>query len=113
MIGVLGIQDFFALNSGLPTEEEKSSLSEYAEIKKQLVKTKKRVKRLVNVLETQNTVLRRLARKIDPEAEEDEENLGLTMIKEEKALAQDFLHDSRDDQLPIEASKDRPYKTYV
>lgn len=113
MIGVLGIQDFFALNSGLPTEEEKSSLSEYAEIKKQLVKTKKRVKRLVNVLETQNTVLRRLARKIDPEAEEDEENLGLTMIKEEKALAQDFLYDSRDDQLPIEASKDRPYKTYV
>ena len=113
MIGLLGIQDFFALNSGLPTEEEKSSLSEYAEIKKQLVKTKKRVKRLVIVLEAQNTVLRRLVRKIDPEAEEDEENLGLTVMKEEKTLAQDFLYNSRDDQLPVEASKDRPYKTYV
>ena len=98
------MKEFFALISGPSTEVEKSSLSEYAEIKKQLVKTKKRVRRLVNVLEAQNTLLRRLARKIDPEAEMDEE---------EKALAQDFLYDSRDDQLPIEASKDRPYKTYV
>ena len=113
LIGLLGMKDFFALNSGLPTEEEQSSLSEYAEIKKQLVKTKKRVKRLVNVLEAQNTMLRRLARKIDPEAEMDEGNLGATMMNEQKALAQDFLYDPRDDQLPIEASMDRPYKTYV
>ena len=98
------MKEFFALISGPSTEVEKYSLSEYAEIKKQLVKTKKRVKRLVNALEAQNTLLRRLARKIDPEAEMDEE---------EKALAQDFPYDSRDDQLPIEASKDRAYKTYV
>ena len=98
------MKEFFALISGPSTEEEKSSLSEYAEIKKQLVKTKKRVKRLVNVLEAQNTLLRRLARRIDPEADMDEE---------EKALAHDVLYDPRDDHLPIEASKDRPYKTYV
>ena len=107
------MKDFFSLNSGLPTEEEQPNLSEYAEIRKQLVKTKKRFKRLVNVLEAQNTVLRRLARKIDPDAEMDEGNLGATMMEEQKALAQDFLYDPQDEQPPVEAFIDRPYKTYV
>ena len=105
------MKNLFALNSGLPTEEEKSDFSEYAEIRKQLVKSKKRFKRLVNVLEAQNTVLRRLARKIDPEVEMDEGNL--TVMEERRAFARDFCYDPQDEQLPTEASMGGPYKTYV
>ena len=38
-------------------------------------KLKKRVKTLVNVIEAQNTLLRRLVRKIDPDAELDARSL--------------------------------------
>ena len=107
------MKNLFGLNSGLPIEEEQSDLSEYAEIRKQLVKSKKRFKRLVNVLEAQNTVLRRLARKIDPEVEMEEGDLGTTVMEEHKALARDFRYDPQDEQLQTEASMDRPYKTYV
>lgn len=111
MISLLGIQNFFALNSGHPIGEGQSNLSEYAEIRKQLVKNKKRVKRLVNLLEAQNTVLRRMARKIDTESEMDDDGASITV--EQKALAQSFLYDPRDEQLPFEAFLERSYKTYV
>lgn len=110
------MKNFSALNFGLPTEEEQSNLSEYAEVRKQLDKTKKRVKRLVNVIEAQNTLLRGLARRIDPEAEMDEGSLDeirSTMMEEQEVLAQDFLDDPRDEQLPIEIVMYKPYKTYV
>lgn len=55
------------LDSGLPTNEEDSNSSEFTEVRKQLDKTKKRIKTLVNVIDAQNTLMRRLARRIDPD----------------------------------------------
>ena len=82
------------LDFGLPATEVDSDLSEYTEVRKQLDKTKKRVKTLVNVIEAQNTLLRRLARKIDPEAEMDARSLDqiTPSVAEERAtLARDFF----------------------
>lgn len=111
LISLLGIENFFALNSGHPIEEGQSNLSEYAEIRKQLVKNKKRVKRLVNLLEAQNTVLRRMARKLDTESDMDDD--GASIMVGQKAVAQSFFYDPRDEQLSFEAFMERPYKTYV
>lgn len=64
----IGIRRSTKLDFGLPTDEEDSNGSEYSEVRKQLDKTKKRIKTLVNVVETQNILLRRLVLKIEPEA---------------------------------------------
>lgn len=95
----LGIKHFSRLDFGLPANEEDSNVSEYTEVIKQLDKTKKRVKTLVNVIEVQNALLRRLARKIDPEAEMDARSLDEitpTVTEEQASLPHDFL----DGQLP-------------
>ena len=54
----------------LPADKEDSNGSEYSEGRKQLDKTKNknRSKTLVNVVETQNMLLRRLVLKIEPKA---------------------------------------------
>ena len=52
----------------LPADEEDSNRWEYREVRKQLDKTKNRSKTLVNVVETQNMLLRRLVLKIEPKA---------------------------------------------
>ena len=54
--------------AGLPADEEDSNGSEYSEVRNQLGKTKNRSKTLVNVVETQNMLLRRLVLKIKPKA---------------------------------------------
>ena len=90
----LGMQNFSKLDFGLPAHEIDSDLSEYTEVRKQLDKTKKRVKTLVNVVEAQNTLLRRLARKIDPEAELDARSLDQispSIAEEQATLAPDFF----------------------
>ena len=74
-------------------------------MRKQLDKTKKRVKALVNVIEAQNALLRRLARKIDPEAEMDVRSLDQirpTMTGERVALGEDMF----DGQLRSETAKE-------
>lgn len=113
---LLGIKNFSTLDFGLPTDEEQSDLSEYTEVRKQLDKNKKRLKTLVSVTEVQIALLRRLARKIDPDgAEMDERSLdeiSLTVADEQEAFAPDFL----DGQLPNEIMPtDMPYthNTYV
>lgn len=111
LISLLGIENFFALNSGHPIEEGQSNLTEYAEIRKQLVKNKTRVKRLANLLEAQNTVLRRMARKLDTESDLDDD--GASIMVGQKAVAQSFFYDPGDEQLPFEAFMKRSYKTYV
>ena len=90
----LGMHNFSKLDFGLPANEVDSDLSEYTEVKKQLDKTKKRVKTLVNVIEAQNTLLRRLARKIDPDAELDARSLDQispSIAEEQATLAPDFF----------------------
>ena len=57
-----GIRRSTKLDFGRPTDEEDSNGSEYSEVRKQLDKTKKRLKTLVNVVETQNILLRRFKR---------------------------------------------------
>lgn len=77
-------------------------------MRKQLDKTKKRVKALVNVIEAQNALLRRLARKIDPEAEMDVRSMDQirpTMTGERVALGEDMF----DGQLPSETAKETPH----
>ena len=58
------------LDFNLPADEKDSNGSEYSEVRKQLDKTKNknRSKTLVNVVETQNMLLRRLVLKIQPKA---------------------------------------------
>ncbi|KAJ7385756.1 Transient receptor putative cation channel sub A member 1 [Desmophyllum pertusum] len=116
LMTLLGIKNFSTLDFGLPTDEEQSDLSEYTEVRKQLDKNKKRLKTLVSVTEVQIALLRRLARKIDPDgAEMDERSLdeiSLTVADEQEAFAPDFL----DGQLPNEIMPtDMPYthNTYV
>lgn len=67
-LACIGIRRSTKLDFGLPTDEEDSNGSEYIEVRKQLDKTKKRIKTLVNVVETQNILLRRLVLKLEPEA---------------------------------------------
>ena len=96
----LGIKKFSKLDFGLPADEDDSSSSEYREVRKQLDKTKKRVKMLVNVIEAQNILLRRLAKKIDPRAEMDArsfDDISPKSVEEKQAsMAADFV----DGQLP-------------
>lgn len=97
----LGIKKSSNLDLDFLADEEDSNLSEYAEVKKQLDKTKKRLKTLVNVIDVQNTLLRRLAAKIDPGAEMDARSLDdirPTVVEGEAAMASDFL----DGELPEE-----------
>ncbi len=105
----------FSLDFGLPAEEEQSHLSEYTEVRRQLDKTKKRLKTLVKANEAQLTLLKGLAKKIDPETDMDWQGLDeirSTVTKEQKALPQELLHE----ELPlIEIQEDIPHaqKTYV
>ena len=96
----LGIKKSSKLDFGLPADEEDSSSSEHGEVRKQLHKTKRRLKTLVNVIEAQNILLRRLARKIDPGAEMDArrfDDISPKSMEEDQArIAADFL----DGQLP-------------
>ena len=107
----LGIKSFSRLDFGLPANDKDSDLSEYTEVRKQLDKTKKRVKTLVNVIEAQNTLLRRLARKIDPEDEMDARSLDQispSMVEEQATLAPDFL----DGQAPDDTAQEtKPHIT--
>ena len=88
------------LDSGLPTNEEDSNSSEFTEIRKQLDKTKKRVKTLVNVIDAQNTLLRRLATKIDPD-DCSLYDIRPTTVEVQTAVAPDYL----DGRLPEENGK--------
>ena len=101
----LGIKNFSRIDYGLPANEQDTDSSEYTEVRKQLDKTKKRVKTLVNVIEAQNALLRRLARKIDPQAEMDARSLEQItphVAEEQAALARDFF----DGQIPDETTKE-------
>lgn len=101
---LLGIKYFSKRDFGLPGNEKDSDQSEYNEVRKQLDKTKKRVKTLVNVIEAQNTLLRRLAKKIDPEAEMDArslEQITPSVVENQASLAPDFF----DGQMPDETTK--------
>lgn len=92
---------------GLPDNEELKD-SEYTEVKKQLEKTKKRVKALVTAIEVQNALLRRLAIKIDPDAEMDLRSLEETrpnLGDERVALGEDMF----DGQPPSETTAERPH----
>lgn len=109
-MALLGIKYFSKRDFGLPGNEKDSDLSEYNEVRKQLDKTKKRVKTLVNVIEAQNTLLRRLARKIDPEAEMDARSLDQitpSVAEDQAALAPDFF----DGQMPDETNRETPQIT--
>lgn len=115
LIALLGMKNMFSLDFGLTAEEEQSHLSEYTEVRKQLDKTKKRLKTLVRANEAQLTLLRGLARKIDPETEVDWQSLDeikSTVTEEQKALSQELLHDELP---PIEIQENMPHaqKTYV
>lgn len=107
----LGMKNFSGLDLGFPANEVESDLSEYSEVRKQLDKTKKRVKTLVNVIEAQNTLLRRLARKIDPDAEIDGRSLDQispSIAEEQATLAPDFL----DGQAPEDTAQEtKPHIT--
>ena len=95
----LGFKNSSKLDFGLPADPGDSTLTEYDQFKKQLDKTKKRVKTLVNVIDVQNTLLKRLARKIDPGGEIDSQSLeDIRPIIEER---QDVL----DGQLPQETDE--------
>lgn len=103
----LGIKKSSQHDLGLPSDEQDSNLPEYTEVRKQLDKTKKRIKTLVNVIDAQNKLLRRLARKIDPEAEIGScslDDIRPVMEEGQAAVAPDFL----DGMLPQETSD----KTY-
>ena len=103
----LGIKKSSKHDFGLHSDEQDYNLSEYTEVRKQLDKTKKRIKTLVNVIDAQNTLLRRLARKIDPEAEIDSRSLDdirPTFEESETAMAPDFL----DGMLPQETGDSTP-----
>ena len=84
-------------------KEEQSHLSaEYNEVTKKLHKTEKRVKTLVDAMEKQNALLERLARKIDPGAEMDENSLGETGLTVENEQGGSASADFLDEQLPRE-----------
>ena len=77
-------------------KEEQSHLSaEYTEVTKQLHKTEKRVKQLLDAIEAQNTLLRSSARKINPGAEMDKHSpgeIGLTVENEQgRSSSGEFL----------------------
>ena len=97
----LGIKKSSQPDFGLPSDEQDSNLSEYTEVRKQLDKTKKRIKTLVNVIDAQNKLLRRLAGKIDPEAEIGScslDDIRPAMEEGQAAVAPDYL----DGMLPKE-----------
>ena len=99
----LRIENSSDLDFSPRAKEEQSHLSaEYTEVTKKLDKTEKRVKTLVDAMEKQNALLKRLARKIDPGAEMDEhsqEETGLTVENEQGGSASAGV---RDEQLPRE-----------
>ena len=100
----LGIKNSSKLDFGLPADPGDSNLSEYNQVRKQLDKTKRRIKTLVNVIDAQNTLLRRLARKIDPGGEMDSSSLeDIRPIMEEcpDIITSDFL----DGQSPQETDE--------
>lgn len=106
----LGIRHSSKLDFGLPVEEGDSNLYDYNQVKKQLDKTKKRIKTLVNVIDAQNTLLRRLARKIDPVGEMDSHNLEEVrpIIEEgQDVVISDFL----DGQLPQQTENNSASRT--
>lgn len=106
----LGIRHSSKLDFGLPVEEGDSNLDDYNHVKKQLDKTKKRIKTLVNVIDAQNTLLRRLARKIDPVGEMDShslEEVRPTIEEGQDVVISDFL----DGQLPQQTEKNTASRT--
>lgn len=104
-MALFGIKSFSRLDFGLPTNGTDSEMSEYTEVRKQLDKTKKRVKTLVNVIEAQNALLRRLARKIDPE--DDMDQITPTVAEEQAAVGSDFF----DGQIPDGTDGETPQVT--
>lgn len=56
-LACIGMRRFTKLDFNLPAGEEDSNGSEYSEVTKQPDKTKKRIKTLVNVVETRNMLL--------------------------------------------------------
>ena len=104
LLACIGVKRTSKLDFGLPSEEEDSNLSEYTEVRKQLDKTKKRIKTLVNVIDAQNTLLRRLARKIDPGDEIDARSLDdirPTVEENQATMATDYL----DGEVPEKTGK--------
>lgn len=115
LISLLGMKNMFTLDFGLPAEEERSHSSEYTEVKKELGKTKKRIKTLVRSSEAQIALLRGLVRKIDPGGELDERSLdeiGSTVTEEREALSQELLHEELS-PTEIMADVSHTQKTYV
>ena len=113
LIALLGMKNLFKQDFGLPAEEDHSHSPEYADVRKKLEKTKKRLKTLVRASEVQIALLRGLARKIGSEIDEQSlDEIRASMTEEQEALAQGLL----DDELPpIEEEAKKPYtqKTYV
>ena len=70
-----GIKKKSKLDHGLSFNGDDSRMTEYTEVRQQLDRTRKKVKTLVNVIEFQNTLLKRLVTKIDPGAEMDARSL--------------------------------------
>lgn len=111
LLACIGVKRTSKLDLGLPSEEEDSNLSEYTEVRKQLDKTKKRIKTLVNVIDAQNTLLRRLARKIDPGDEIDARSLDdirPTVEENQATMATDYL----DGEVPEKTGKKNSDKTH-
>lgn len=104
-MALLGFTRYAKPTRGPPDNEEESKASEYTEVRKQLDKTKKRVKALVNVVEVQNALLRRLAIKIDPDAEMEIDEVRPTLGDERVALGEDMF----DGQPPNETTAETPH----
>jgi len=112
LLACIGVKRTSKLDLGLPSEEEDSNLSEYTEVRKQLDKTKKRIKTLVNVIDAQNTLLRRLARKIDPGDEIDARSLDdirPTVEENQATMATDYL----DGEVPEKKISDKTHEVTV
>ena len=105
LMALLGLTRYAKPSRGPPDNEEESKASEYTEVRKQLDKTKKRVKALVNVIEVQNALLRRLAIKIDPDAEMEIDEIRPTLGDERVALGEDMF----DGQPPNETTSETPH----
>ena len=104
-MALLGLTRYAKPSRGPPDNDEESKASEYTEVRKQLDKTKKRVKALVNVIEVQNALLRRLAIKIDPDAEMEIDEIRPTLGDERVALGEDMF----DGQPPNETTTETPH----
>ena len=110
------MKNLFAQDYGLPSEEGHSHLSKYIELRKQLDKTKKRLKTLVKVSEAQNALLRGLVKKIDPGTEIDEQSLDEirpVVVEEQEALTQEDLLDEELPPIDIVTDVLHTQKTYV